>query len=41
MGDAGRRKVENTFSVTQVVPQLERLYEKLGAQRLGVRPCLP
>jgi glycosyltransferase involved in cell wall biosynthesis len=41
MGDAGRRKVENTFSVTKVVPQLERLYEKLGAQRLGVRPCLP
>jgi glycosyltransferase involved in cell wall biosynthesis len=41
MGEAARRKVESTFSVTQVVPQVERLYEQLGAQRVGVRPCLP
>jgi glycosyltransferase involved in cell wall biosynthesis len=41
MGEAARHKVENTFSITQIVPQVERLYEQLGAQRVGVRPCLP
>jgi hypothetical protein len=41
MGEAARHKIESTFSVAHVIPQVERLYEQLGAQRLGVRPCLP
>jgi glycosyltransferase involved in cell wall biosynthesis len=41
MGEAARHKIESTFSVAHVIPQIERLYEQLGAQRLGVRPCLP
>jgi glycosyltransferase involved in cell wall biosynthesis len=41
MGEAARHKIETLFSVTHVLPQVEQLYEQLGAQRLGVRPCLP
>jgi glycosyltransferase involved in cell wall biosynthesis len=41
MGNAARQKIETMFSVTHVVPQIEQLYEQLGAQRLGVQPCLP
>jgi glycosyltransferase involved in cell wall biosynthesis len=34
MGEAARRKVESTFSVAHIIPQVEQLYEQLG-----VRPC--
>jgi glycosyltransferase involved in cell wall biosynthesis len=41
MGEAARRKAESTFSVAHVLPQVEQLYEQLGAERLGARQCLP
>jgi glycosyltransferase involved in cell wall biosynthesis len=41
MGKAARHKIETMFSATHVVPQIEQLYEQLGARRLGVQPCLP
>lgn len=41
MGEAARRKVETVFSIAHVMPQIERLYERLGAQRLGAQPCVP
>jgi glycosyltransferase involved in cell wall biosynthesis len=41
MGEAARHKIETTFSVTHIMPRIEQLYEQLGAQRLGVQPCLP
>jgi glycosyltransferase involved in cell wall biosynthesis len=41
MGEAARHKIESAFSTTHVMPQVEQLYVQLGAQRPGVRPCLP
>lgn len=44
MGQAGRRKVENTFAHSIIMPQLERMYVELGAvptQPSGVAAALP
>jgi glycosyltransferase involved in cell wall biosynthesis len=41
MGDAARHKIESLFSVAHILPQVEQLYEQLGAQRLGAQQCLP